>query len=92
MKITVGQSPYICTGLGKGRLLPEDITKNISFAWKKEAALLSITVLFLPKILKSIHLTYEVTVLPFYALRKNSVWKTRSFKYSIDNLFLLSFC
>lgn len=32
MKITVSQSPYISTGLGEGRLLPEHITKNVSFA------------------------------------------------------------
>lgn len=50
MKITVSQSPYISTGLGEGWLLPEHITKNVSFAYRKSTALLSVTALFPSKI------------------------------------------
>lgn len=41
MQITVSQSPHISTGLGESRLLPEHITKNVSFAYRKSTALLS---------------------------------------------------
>lgn len=37
VQVTVSQSSNVSTGLSQGHLLPEHVTKNITFTWKKES-------------------------------------------------------
>lgn len=78
MQITVSQSPHISTGLGESRLLPEHITKNVSFAYRKSTALLSTTALLPPKIWKNRHLIQTVKFLLFLRSGKKTVWKKKT--------------
>lgn len=77
MKITVSQSPYVGTGLGESRLLPEHITKNVSFAYRKSTALLPLTALFSSKIYKNKHLIQAVKFLLFLYSGKKTVGKKK---------------